>query len=78
MLEFCSFFSVVASAGKDGMCSGKALVRYIGGFFLQLADCGLTRLAGEQRPGYGIGAGKQWKLRAAVNYALAAGKIIQV
>ena len=34
--------------------------------------------AGEQYPGYGISAGKQWKLRASVNYALAAGKIIQV
>jgi len=54
--------SVVANAGKGGMCSGKALVRYVG----------------EQHPGYGIGAGKQWKLRAAVNYSLAAGKIIQV
>jgi len=54
--------TVVASAGKDGMCSGKVLLHYID----------------EQHPGYGIGAGKQWKLRAAVNYALAAGKVIQV
>ena len=33
---------------------------------------------GKHHPGYGISSGKLWKLRAAVNYALAAGKLIQV
>merc|ERR1719234_1703780 len=54
--------TAVANVGKAGMCSGKALLCY----FV------------EQHQGYGIGAGKQWKLRAAINYALAAGTIIQV
>ena len=33
---------------------------------------------GKHHPGYGISSGKLWKLRAAVNYALAAGKLVQV
>ena len=33
---------------------------------------------GKHHAGYGISSGKLWKLRAAVNYALAAGKLVQV
>jgi len=44
------------------MCSGKALISHIG----------------KHHSGYGISSGKLWKLRAAVNYALAAGKLVQV
>ena len=33
---------------------------------------------GKHHPGYGISSGKLWKLRAAVNYALVAGKLVQV
>ena len=59
------------------MYSGKGLLRHIGRLFFPIHQL-LINLAGQHHPGYGIGAGKQWKLRAAVNYALAAGKIIQV
>ena len=33
---------------------------------------------GKHHSGYGISSGKLWKLRAAVNYALASGKLVQV
>ena len=87
---------MVKDLGKDGMCSGKALISHIGRIStcLLYSDSFLTFLTylipiampvllnnicpGKHHPGYGISSGKLWKLRAAVNYALAAGKLVQV